>query len=102
MVKAGKTYCIKCIRVLESFIAINLCRSICQMHANSPGVKSFRVHLGSNRERKYYRRLPSPLLTYWEISRRIRAVTAKKCTKKCDARTELLFCSLNLLLFSQS
>ena len=72
------------------------------MHANFPGVKSFGVHLGSNRERKYYRRLPGLLLTYWEISRRIRAVTAKKCTKKCDARIELLFCFLNLLLFSYS
>ena len=48
------------------------------MQANFPGVKSFGVHLGLNRERKYYRRLPGPLLTYWEISRRIRAVTAKK------------------------
>lgn len=70
------------------------------MHANFPGVKSFGVHLGSNRERKYYRRLPGLLLTYWEILRRIRAVTAKKCTKKCDAGIELLFCFLNLLLFS--
>ena len=61
------------------------------MHANFPGVKSFGAHLGSNRERKYYRRLPGSLLSYWEISRHIRAVTAKKCTKKCDARIELLF-----------
>ena len=28
-----------------------------------------------------------------------RAVTAKKCTKKRDARAELLFCLFNLLLF---
>ena len=34
------------------------------------------------------------------ISRRNYAGTAKKkCTKKRDARAELLFCSLNLLLF---
>ena len=32
------------------------------------------------------------------ISRRSRAVTAKKCTKKHDARTKLLFWLLNLLL----
>ena len=32
------------------------------------------------------------------VSRRSRAVTAKKCTQKSDARDEL-FCSLNLLLF---
>ena len=30
------------------------------------------------------------------------ARTAKNCTKKCDARAELLFCSLNLLLFWRS
>ena len=33
-----------------------------------------------------------------EISRRSRAVQAKKCTKKCDARESLL-CLLNVLLF---
>ena len=26
-------------------------------------------------------------------------MTAEKCTKKCDARAELLFCLLKLLLF---
>ena len=31
-----------------------------------------------------------------------RAVTAKKCTKKRDARAELLFCLFNLLLFWRS
>ena len=35
----------------------------------------------------------------FSISRRSCAGTAKKCTKKRDARAELLFCSLNLLLF---
>ena len=34
----------------------------------------------------------------WAFSRRSRAVTVKKCTKKRDARAELLFCLLNLLL----
>ena len=33
------------------------------------------------------------------ISRRSCVVKAKKCTKKRDARAELLFCSLNLLFF---
>ena len=33
------------------------------------------------------------------FSRRNRAKTAKKCAKKCDARTTLLFCLLNLLFF---
>ena len=32
-------------------------------------------------------------------ARRIRAGTAKKCTQKRDARAELLFCFLSLLLF---
>ena len=34
-----------------------------------------------------------------DISRPSRAVTAKKCTKKCNARAELLFWLQNLLLF---
>ena len=34
------------------------------------------------------------------FSRRSRAKTAKKCSKKCDARAKLLFCFLNpLVLF---
>ena len=37
-----------------------------------------------------------------EFSRRSRAVTANKCTKKRDARTKLLFCFINLLLFCRS
>ena len=36
-----------------------------------------------------------------EISRRSRAVQAKKCSKKCDARESLL-CLLNVLLFYRS
>ena len=36
----------------------------------------------------------------WAFSRRrSRAVTVKKCTKRRDARAELLFCVVNLLLF---
>ena len=37
--------------------------------------------------------------TFWKISCCSCAVTAKKCTKKCAARAELLFCLLDLLLF---
>ena len=33
------------------------------------------------------------------VSRRSRAVTAKKCTKKCDAHAKLLFWLLNLFVF---
>jgi len=36
------------------------------------------------------------------ISRHSRAVTAKKCTKKRDARAELLFANLSLLPFRRS
>ena len=36
------------------------------------------------------------------FSRRSRAVTAKKCTKKRDARALLLFCQFNLLLLGRS
>ena len=36
------------------------------------------------------------------FSRRSRAKTGKKCTKKCDARTKLLLCLLNLLFFLRS
>ena len=31
--------------------------------------------------------------SHWEVSRRSRAVDVQKCTKKRDARAELLFCS---------
>ena len=46
--------------------------------------------------------LPFPYsskLKNWSFKRRGCAGTAKKCTKKRDARADLLFCSLNLLLF---
>ena len=36
--------------------------------------------------------------SHQEISRPSRAVTAKKCTQKCNARAELLFLLLSLLL----
>ena len=38
-------------------------------------------------------------ISHQETSRPSRVVTAKKCTKKCNARAELLFWLLNLLLF---
>ena len=37
--------------------------------------------------------------TFWKISCCSCAVTAKKCTKTCAARAEVLFCLLDLLLF---
>ena len=38
----------------------------------------------------------------WAFSSRSRVVTAKKCTKKRDARANLLFCLINLLLSPSS
>ena len=67
-----------------------------------PGVEFLNPSL--ERERKIRRRMfntsrlkhvPSP--SHQEISRPSRAVTAKKCTKKCNARVELLFWLLSLL-----
>ena len=50
--------------------------------------------------------LPFPFsskLKIWSFpARRIKAGTATKCTKKRDVRADLLFCSLNLLLFWRS
>ena len=37
--------------------------------------------------------------SHQEITRPSRAVTAKKCTKKCNTRVEFLFWSLSLLFF---
>ena len=43
---------------------------------------------------------PTKGIFAWAFSRRrSRAATAKKCTKKRDARAESLFCVINLLLF---
>jgi len=38
--------------------------------------------------------------TFWKISCCSWAMTAKKCTKKCATRAELLFCLLDLYCFS--
>ena len=56
------------------------------------------TYSSSERERLFSRRLVMSFIKR-EIRRRSRAVTAKKCTKKRDARAELLFCLFNLLLF---
>ena len=59
------------------------------------GVESQRtVSKFTKRKRKSYSVLCSrPHKTWnWEVSRRSRAETAKKCTKKRDARAKLLFC----------
>ena len=72
---------------------------LCQMWANPPELNSMGT-VGSIQFRKRNKILS--LLVYvlhkmrnWALSSRCRAKTAKKCTKKCDARAKLLFCSLN-------
>ena len=46
--------------------------------------------------------LRPPLTRNKAFSRRSRAKTGRKCTKKCGARAKLLFCSLNQLFFLPS
>ena len=58
----------------------------------------------SEKESKIYRLVVHVLKSAQSlvISRSSCAGMTKKCTKKRDARAELLFCSLNLLLFWRS
>ena len=53
----------------------------------------------SDRDGRIYRCSRSQVNLNFGYSRRSCAGTAKKCRKKRDARVELLFYSLNLLLF---
>ena len=50
-------------------------------------LNSLKPYPSSERERKFRSGLSTS-----SIKREIRSVTVKKCTKKCDARAELLFC----------
>ena len=68
-------------------------RSICQMQATLPGVELLRILFKFKRGRKIRRRMSTS-----SIKRQIRRFhvvvvqwTSKKCTKKHDARVELLF-----------
>ena len=92
----------KWICVLSNLISSIWTRSLCQMQAIFPRLKFLRILLtGSKRGRKIRRRMATS-----SIKRQIRRFhvivvqwTSKKCTKKRDARAELLFWSLNLLFF---
>ena len=92
----------KWICTLWNLIASIRTRSICQMQAIFPRLKFLRIlFTGSKRGRKIRRRMSTT-----SIKRQIRRFhvvvvqwTSKKCTKKRDARAELLFWSLNLLFF---
>ena len=92
-----KTWLKKWFCVLSNLIASIWTRSICQMQATFPVVEFLRTLF---RLRKMKENSTS------SIKRQIRRFhvvvvqwTSKKSTKKRDARAELLFWSLNLLLF---
>ena len=79
-------------------------RLLCEMQANSFWAEFLRIIFKFRKRQKI---LPSLVYVLhktwnWAFSRRSRAVTVKKCRKKRDARTELLFCLLNQLLFWRS
>ena len=84
----------------SNFIAIIPTRFKCWMLVKFPRVKfvgtapKFRKRKKNSSSCVYVLHKTS----HQEISRPSRAVTAKKCTKKCNARAELLFWLLSLLL----
>ena len=87
--------------VLSNLIASIWTRSICQMQATFPGVEFLRI-LFKFKKKKEIRRGMSTFYIKRQIRRFHLVVeqwTSKKCTKKHDARAELLFWSLNLLFF---
>ena len=100
---ATRTSLKKWICVLFVFIAIIPTYSLCQVHANPPEFE-FQRTIFKFRKRNKISSLPVYVLhktRNWAFSRCSRSKTAKKCTKKRDARTKL-FCLLNLLFFRRS
>ena len=69
---------------------------LCQMYSNPTGVEFLWIMSKFHKRNKISSLLVSVLqkTRNWAFSSRSRAKTAKKCTKKCDARAELLFCLL--------
>ena len=67
------------------------------MQANSHGTE-LETYSSSERERLFSRRVVMSFIKR-EIRRRSRAVTAKKCTKKRDARAGLLFLPIQPIAF---
>ena len=92
-------------KTVSYFIDLGYFQLICQMLAKFSGVKSERTVF---KFRKNNKKICCVHLVYkvnawnWEVSRRSRATSAKKCTKKRDARAKFLLCYLNLLLFCRS
>ena len=97
---AVKTSLKKWICVLSNFIASIWTLSICQMQETFRGVE-FVKNLFKFKKRK--ENSSSYVHVLYNQIRRFHVVvvqwTSKKCTKKRDARAELLFWSLNLFLF---
>ena len=66
------------------------------MLAKFPGLNPKGPYLSLEKEKENF----CVVITYsikagewnWEVSWRSRATTAKKCTKRCDARAQLVFC----------
>ena len=92
-------------KTVSGFIDLGYFQLICQMLPKFSGVKSERTVF---KFRKNNKKICCVHLVYkvnawnWEVSRRSRATSAKKCTKKRDARAKFLLCYLNLLLFCRS
>ena len=89
--------------VLSNLIASIWTCSICQIQATFPGVKFLRILF---RFKKIKENDIRHCMSTSSINRQIRRFhivvmqwTSKKCTKKRDARAQLLFWSLNLLFF---
>ena len=84
------------LHVLSVLSAIIPTYLLCQMHGNSPEFE-FQVTIFESRKRNIISSLPVYVLHKTRnkvFSRRSRAKTAKKWTKKRDARTKCLFCLL--------
>ena len=90
------------IRVFSIFIAITPSHLLCDIYRRTlQRLNSKEPYPSSERGRKFRRRLctSSVQREIRPVSRRSRAVTAKKCTKKRDARAKLLLWLLNLFAF---
>ena len=104
MATATKTTLRKWISLLLISIVIIPTRLLCQMWVDSFEAEFLRT-ISKFRKRK---KISSSLVYVhhkkwnWAFSRRSRAVTATKCTKKRDLRAELSLYLVNLLLFWRS
>ena len=92
------------LRILLNFPRLSQFALLLKRREFLVGAKEREPRPSSDWDRRIYFPAVPVLKWTWNfvISRRSCAGTAKKCTKKRDARAELLFCSLNLLLFWRS